>query len=175
MPQVASPPPAPRSNTGERRPFMTAKGNTLHPAPGEGGFAPPWTLAGLPTPKEAAVQTRASAVPWLWAWGMAALVAAAGCKKEAPARPATVKLALLLPESKTARYESHDRPRFEKKVAQLCPECEVIYGNADQDAAKQQNQAEAALTNGARALVLDPVDSASAVAVVARAKQAGVP
>lgn len=84
-------------------------------------------------------------------------------------------IALLLPETKTARYESHDRPLFEKKVKALCPECQVIYSNADQNAAKQQDQAEAALTNGARVLVLDPVDSASASAIVARAKQSKVP
>jgi D-xylose transport system substrate-binding protein len=85
------------------------------------------------------------------------------------------KIALLLPESKTARYESHDRPHFERKVKELCAECELIYSNADQDAAKQQNQAEAAMTNGAQVLVLDPVDSASAAAVVARAKQSKIP
>lgn len=114
---------------------------------------------------------------------------ATGCKKEEPApapAPAAaapapapkaepIKIALLLPETKTARYESHDRPRFEAKVKALCPDCQVIYSNADQDAAKQQNQAEAALTNGAKVLVLDPVDSASAASIVARAKQSKVP
>ncbi len=90
-------------------------------------------------------------------------------------KPAGAKIAFLLPESKTARYESHDRPHFERKVKELCPDCEVIYSNADQDAAKQQSQAEAALTNGAQVMVLDPVDSASAAAVVARAKQSKVP
>ena len=84
-------------------------------------------------------------------------------------------IALLLPESKTARYESQDRPNFEKKVAELCPDCEIIYSNADQDPAKQQQQAEAALTKGAKVMVLDPVDAASAGAIVARAKQSQVP
>ncbi len=85
------------------------------------------------------------------------------------------KIALLLPESKTARYESQDRPNFERKVKQLCPDCEIIYSNADQDASRQQNQAEAALTNGAKVLVLDPVDSASASAIVTRARQSKIP
>ena len=71
-------------------------------------------------------------------------------------------IALLLPESKTARYESQDRPNFEKKVKELCSDCPIIYSNADQDAAKQQQQAEAAITKGAKVLVLDPVDAASA-------------
>ena len=85
------------------------------------------------------------------------------------------KIALLLPESKTARYESQDRPNFEKKLKELCSNCSIIYSNADQDAAKQQQQAEAALTQGADVLVLDPVDGASAGAIVTRAKQANVP
>ncbi|HEU4658015.1 MAG TPA: substrate-binding domain-containing protein, partial [Capillimicrobium sp.] len=85
------------------------------------------------------------------------------------------KIALLLPESKTARYESQDRPNFENKVSELCSDCEIIYSNADQDASKQQSQAEAALTEGAEVLVLDPVDSASAAAIVNRAKQSDVP
>src|SRR5215210_5355230 len=55
------------------------------------------------------------------------------------------KIALLLPESKTARYETQDRPLFEAKVKELCADCEVVYSNADQDASKQQQQAEAAL------------------------------
>ncbi|WCB94769.1 D-xylose-binding periplasmic protein [Baekduia alba] len=85
------------------------------------------------------------------------------------------KIALLLPESKTARYESQDRPNFVNKMKALCPDCQIIYSNADQDAAKQQQQAEAALTQGANVLVLDPVDSASAAAIVTRASQSKVP
>jgi D-xylose transport system substrate-binding protein len=84
-------------------------------------------------------------------------------------------IALLLPESKTARYESQDRPNFENKVEELCPDCEILYSNADQDAAKQQQQAEAAITQGAKVLVLDPVDAASAGAIVQRAKQSQIP
>jgi len=84
-------------------------------------------------------------------------------------------VALLLPESKTARYESQDRPNFVRRLEELCPNCELIYSNADQDAAKQQQQAEAAITKGAEVLVLDPVDAASAGAIVARAKQSDIP
>jgi D-xylose transport system substrate-binding protein len=85
------------------------------------------------------------------------------------------KIALLLPETKTARYETQDKPLFEAKVKALCSDCQVLYSNADQDAAKQQSQAEAAITNGASVLVLDPVDSASAAAIVTKAKQQKVP
>jgi len=87
----------------------------------------------------------------------------------------TGKIALLLPESKTARYESQDRPDFTAKLKALCSGCDLIYSNADQDASKQQSQAEAALTNGAKVIVLDPVDSASAASIVTRAAQQNVP
>jgi len=84
------------------------------------------------------------------------------------------KIALLLPESKTTRYESFDRPLFEAAVKADCADCEVLYSNADQDAAKQQQQAEAALTQGAKVLVLDAVDGKSAQTIVANAKSQGV-
>jgi D-xylose transport system substrate-binding protein len=85
------------------------------------------------------------------------------------------KIALLLPENKTARYENQDKPFFTAKVKELCPSCEVIYENATQDAAKQQQQAEAVITRGAKVLVLDAVDVASAGSIVTRAKQAKIP
>jgi D-xylose transport system substrate-binding protein len=85
------------------------------------------------------------------------------------------KIALLLPETKTTRYESADKPYFEQKVQSLCPDCQIIYSNADQDASKQQSQAEAAITQGAKVLVLDPVDSASAASIANRAKQSNIP
>src|SRR4051794_10089043 len=85
------------------------------------------------------------------------------------------KIALLLPETKTTRYEEQDKPRFAAKLKQLCPDCELIYSNANQDAARQQQQAEAAITNGAKVLVLDAVDAQAAQATVNRAKQSNIP
>lgn len=85
------------------------------------------------------------------------------------------KVALLLPETKTTRYEEQDRPNFERRVKEICADCEVIYSNADQDPAKQQQQAEAAITQGAKAIVISAVDVKSAGAIVARAKQSDVP
>jgi len=85
------------------------------------------------------------------------------------------KIALLLPESKTTRYETQDRPLFQAKLQQICSDCQVIYSNANQDATAQQSQAEAALTNGANVLVLDAVDGAAAAVIADRAKQQNVP
>ena len=85
------------------------------------------------------------------------------------------KIALLLPENQTARYESHDRPDFTKQVKAQCSKCSVLYSNATGDATKQQSQADAALTQGAKVLVLDAVDAGSAAAIVTKAKAQKVP
>jgi D-xylose transport system substrate-binding protein len=85
------------------------------------------------------------------------------------------KIALLLPENETPRYESDDRPDFEKAVEEQCEDCEVIYLNAGGDASKQQSQAESALTQGAEVLVVDPMDSKSAAAIAEKAKAQNVP
>jgi D-xylose transport system substrate-binding protein len=85
------------------------------------------------------------------------------------------KIAFLLPESKTAQYETQDRPWFLRNMKKLCSDCEVLYGNAQQDPQKQQQQAEAAITNGAQVIVLDAVDSNSASAIVAQAKSRNIP
>jgi D-xylose transport system substrate-binding protein len=85
------------------------------------------------------------------------------------------KVALLLPETQTTRYEAHDKPEFEAAMNAACPDCELIYSNANQEAAAQQSQMEAALTDGADVVALDPVDSASAAAMVTLAKQQDVP
>src|SRR4051812_50158001 len=96
-----------------------------------------------------------------------ALPPAAGCgssggggspPRRAPAGGGAT-IALFLPESKTTRYEQFDKPVFEAKLKQLCPDCSLLYFNADQDAAKQQSQVESALTQGADVLVLDAVDA----------------
>jgi len=84
-------------------------------------------------------------------------------------------IALLLPESKAARYGQIDQPEFEDVVARRCPECRVLAANAAQDAALQQQQAESALTQGADVLVLDAVDAVAATGIVARAHERGVP
>jgi D-xylose transport system substrate-binding protein len=120
-----------------------------------------------------------------------ALVAAAattGCKKEKPSTGGTGSaanttntantantamsgsIALLLPESQTARYEAADHPFFEAKFKELCPGVEVIYSNANQKATDQQQQAEAAIAKGVKVIVLDPVDGDAAGGIVNTAR-----
>ncbi|HEY6425584.1 MAG TPA: substrate-binding domain-containing protein [Pseudonocardiaceae bacterium] len=83
-------------------------------------------------------------------------------------------IGILLPESKTSRYEAFDRPLLTQRLKQVCPKCEVLYQNAGQDSAVQQSQAEALVTSGARVLILDAVDSIAARAIVENAKSQGV-
>lgn len=89
-----------------------------------------------------------------------------------------LQIAFLLPESQTTRYENFDRPLFEAAIEDQCPsgeECEVLYSNANQDAAQQQSQAEAAINNGADVLVLDPVDGDAAANIAATAAEQDIP
>jgi D-xylose transport system substrate-binding protein len=61
------------------------------------------------------------------------------------------------------------------KIKALCPSCEVIYNNANQDSNAQQAQAESALTNGAKVMILDAVDGKAAQSIVQKANSQHVP
>ncbi|MGO3320558.1 MAG: substrate-binding domain-containing protein, partial [Microbacterium gubbeenense] len=61
-------------------------------------------------------------------------------------------IAFLMPDMASTRYEEQDAPLFTDKVGELCPDCDVVYQNADSDPAKQQQQAESAITQGAKAI-----------------------
>ncbi len=129
------------------------------------------TACGAPTPAP-------TSVPATQAPTTAAATEAPTAMAETPTTAAASSggtIALLLPETKTTRYETADKPDFEAKMKELCPDCQIIYSNANQDATQQLSQAEAALTNGAQVLVLDPVDSAAAATIADKAKAQGVP
>ena len=96
----------------------------------------------------------------------------AGTAHAAPVTDATV--AFLMPDQASTRYEQHDRPGFVAAMAKLCPGCRVIYQNADGDVARQQQQFNAALSQGAKAIVIDAVDSAAAANLVKQAQARGV-
>ncbi|MFG2039422.1 sugar ABC transporter substrate-binding protein [Dactylosporangium sp. NPDC048998] len=87
----------------------------------------------------------------------------------------SARVALLLPERKASRYEAGDQPYFAQKLSELCPGCTVDYRNAEQGADTQLQQAKDALDQGAKVLVLAPVDSVAAGRIVTEAKNRGVP
>jgi D-xylose transport system substrate-binding protein len=83
-------------------------------------------------------------------------------------------IAFLMPDQGSTRYEEHDAPGFIAEMTKLCPGCKVIYLNADADVTKQQQQFNSVISQGAKAIVLDPVDSAAAASLVALAQSQGV-
>lgn len=94
---------------------------------------------------------------------------------QAPTESAAAgKIALLLPDTAFPRYELHDRPAFEAGVKAACPECEVLYANANGDSAVQQQQAENALTNGAGVIAINPIDVDAAASIAKAAHERGV-
>ena len=93
--------------------------------------------------------------------------AAAGalCAGSAFAQDAAT-VAFLMPDQASTRYENHDYPGFKAEMEKLCPSCTVIYQNANADTALQQQQFNSVIAQGAKVIVLDPVDSAAAAALV---------
>lgn len=91
--------------------------------------------------------------------GAAAMFAGSASAQEA----ATV--AFLMPDQASTRYEEHDYPGFKAEMEKLCASCTVIYQNANADAALQQQQFNSVIAQGAKVIVLDPVDSAALVEI----------
>ena len=83
------------------------------------------------------------------------------------------KVAVLLPDSKSSvRWETVDRPFLKKAFDDAGVESEIQ--NAEGDKSTQQQQAEQAITNGAKVLLLVNLDSGSGAAIAANAKSQGV-
>ncbi|MGP3985126.1 substrate-binding domain-containing protein [Streptomyces sp. KR80] len=83
-------------------------------------------------------------------------------------------IGLLLPENKTTRYETFDRPLMEKKIKSLCADCKVDYNNASQDTETQKKQFDALITKGVKVIILDPVDATATKSWVDGAAKKGV-
>jgi D-xylose transport system substrate-binding protein len=84
------------------------------------------------------------------------------------------KIAFLMPDIASTRYELYDAPLFKAKMKQLCGGCSVLYQNAGADASKQQQQASSVLAQGVKVIVIDPVDSAAAASIVRMAQSRDV-
>lgn len=93
-------------------------------------------------------------------------------KSAAPAAKKAGKVAVLLPDTKSSvRWETVDRPFLKKAFADAGVEAQIV--NAQGDKSTQQQQAEQALTNGAKVLLLVNLDSGSGAAIAANAKSQG--
>jgi D-xylose transport system substrate-binding protein len=96
----------------------------------------------------------------------------AGASLAADASNATV--AFLMPDNQSTRYEKHDYPGFAAEMKKLCASCKVLYQNADADASRQQQQFNSVISQGAKVIVIDPVDSIAATSLVKQAQGRGV-
>ena len=103
---------------------------------------------------------------------MLALSLAGGSALAQSADGATV--AFLMPDQASTRYEEHDYPGFKAEMEKLCASCKVLYQNADADAARQQQQFNSMISQGAKVIVIDPVDSTAAASLVKQAQAQGV-
>lgn len=114
------------------------------------------------------------------ALALTAVLAVSACAKQsstsgAPAGGTTnAKIAFLMPDQASTRYELHDHPGFVAQMKKDCATCTVLYNNANADASKQQQQFNSAIAQGAKVIVLDPVDSSAAVGLVNTAHSQGV-
>ncbi len=84
-------------------------------------------------------------------------------------------VALLLPENVNPRWESQDAKAFLEKMSELAPDVKVEVFNANNDTAVQQRQAEQALTQGAKVLVVIPIDGESSAIIADTAAEEGIP
>lgn len=103
----------------------------------------------------------------------ASLMAAIGFSALAQAQEAAT-VAFLMPDQASTRYEQHDFPGFKAELTRLCQQCNVIYQNANASASLQQQQFNSAIAQGAKVIVLDPVDSSAAAGLVEIAHSQGV-
>ncbi len=84
-------------------------------------------------------------------------------------------VALLLPENVNPRWEQQDAKAFLEKMSELSPDTKVEVFNANNDTSVQQRQAEQALTQGAKVLVVIPIDGESSAIIADTAAEEGVP
>lgn len=83
------------------------------------------------------------------------------------------QVAVLLPDSKSSsRWENQDRKFLQQAFDKAGVKATIV--NAEGDAAAQRTQAEQAITNGAKVLLLVNLDSGSGSAIIANANKQGV-
>ncbi len=83
-------------------------------------------------------------------------------------------VAFLMPDEASTRYEQHDYPGFKAEMSKLCPDCKVLYQNANGNVSQQQQQFNSVISQGAKVIVLDPVDSTAAASLVHMAQSQGI-
>lgn len=104
----------------------------------------------------------------------AALVSVSSCLA-ATSAAAEDFVAMLLPENVIPRWEGQDAKGFVDRMKEIAPDVRVEVFNASNDTATQQRQAEQAITQGAKVLVVIPIDGDAAAIIADSGAEAGVP
>lgn len=99
----------------------------------------------------------------------------AGCGAESGTGEGGFTVGLLLPSRSLPRWEGSDKPLIEKRVKELCPDCTIMYANADDNAGTQRQQMSTMITKGAEIIILDPVDQRVLRSSVQAAHRADIP
>ncbi|MEU0166057.1 substrate-binding domain-containing protein [Streptomyces iakyrus] len=102
-------------------------------------------------------------------------VSLAGCTDGGGEGEGELTIGLLLPSRAVPRWEKSDKPLIEKRLKELCPECTLVYANAENDAASQRQQMNSMITRGVSALILDVVDPKALRSSVRAAQREGIP
>ncbi|MEU1195901.1 substrate-binding domain-containing protein [Streptomyces sp. NPDC005813] len=96
--------------------------------------------------------------------------------KASPSKGDDITVGLLLPEKENSRYERFDYPIIKETVEKLTShKGTVSYANAQQDAAKQNDQLQQMVDDKVDVILVDAVDSKAIAAGVKKAKDAGIP
>ncbi|KMS69117.1 ABC transporter substrate-binding protein [Streptomyces viridochromogenes] len=93
-----------------------------------------------------------------------------------PTKGDDITVGLLLPETANTRYDKFDYPIIRSKVQELTDkQGQVVYLNADADAAKQAKQLQKMIDDQVDVILLDAVDAHAIAGGVQKAKDAGIP
>ena len=104
--------------------------------------------------------------------GLAVAAATAGVNHSAK-KSAGIEACGLMPDTKTSvRWEQFDKPYLEKAFKAAGVSARVV--NAQGDPQKQKTQADQCIADGAKVLIIAPIDSGSAAAIEKAAKAKGV-
>lgn len=112
-----------------------------------------------------------------------AIVALAGCStggsdgsgEGSGGEDLTGTVTLLLPNTTTTRFIEHDGPAFEAAMAELAPDIKVEVFNAEGDSETQIRQAETAILNGTKGIVLTSADPALSASILQKADESAIP
>lgn len=85
------------------------------------------------------------------------------------------EIAFLTPNQTVVRWTKYDLPAMESELKTLAPSMTIKTYNAQDDATRQVQQAEAAITAGAKGIILTAVDPDQTAAITAKARDAGIP